>query len=207
MQDHLEMTCAELKRTQTQLSNTQETTRNLEKKVEALQRQLEEKKFGDRGNENTRFIWRIDKLSGVLRPAKKVKLLSEKQHFVFFTEDYGYKFKMSMNPNFFWIGFSSGPNKGLSASVCLIKGEYDAILPWPFNRKVILSLIDQQQDPEKRKNLVQYFDPERTYTRINRPKGEESAEIAALMISREKLETSGYIVDDTLFLQVEVGKP
>ena len=40
MQDHLEMTCAELKRTQTQLSNTQETTRNLEKKVEALQRQI-----------------------------------------------------------------------------------------------------------------------------------------------------------------------
>ena len=198
MQDHLEMACAELKR-------TQETTRNLEEKVEVLQRQLEEKRSGDRGDENTKYIWRIDKFNETLAQAKESRLLPEKESFVFYTENYGYKLKILFNPNDNWNDLIFGPKEGLLASVFLMKGEYDAVLPWPFNRKVILTLIDQQQG--KTRNLVRSFIPDQSFAEINRPNGVEMAEIGRLRISYEKLQTSHYIVDDTLFLQVEVSTP
>jgi len=35
-----------------------------------------------------------------------------------------------------------------------MKGEYDALLPWPFNKKVTFTLIDQDEDLLKRKKVV-----------------------------------------------------
>ena len=187
MQDHLEMACAELKRTQTQLSNTQETTRNLEEKVEALERQLIEKRSGDRReNGKTHFFWKIDKFSEIVEKS-----------FVFYTENYGYKLKILMKIE-----------DGLCTSLIFLKGEYDSILPWPFKRKVILTLIDQQQDLGKRENLqlLGVYNPQ-IIRGVSRPMGGEIAEMAFFTVSHEQLKRRRYIVDDALFLQVEVDAP
>ena len=37
--------------------------------------------------------------------------------------------------------------------IAIARGEYDVILPWPFKRKIILTLIDQQENSEKGKTL------------------------------------------------------
>ena len=183
------MVCAELK-------HTQETTRNLEEKVETLQRQLEEKTSGDQGNGNTRFIWRIKKFSEILGRAKERGQRIESP--AFYTEKYGYKLKISINPRVISHELSGFIARGISASVVLMKGEYDAILPWPFNRKVILTLIDQQPDPVERQNLV-------CENNFNTPKPKHvDVELVSLSVSYEKLQTSCYTVDDTLFLQAEV---
>ena len=206
MQDHLDMVCAELKHTQEQLSNTQETTRNLEEKMETLQRQLEEKRSGDQGNGNTRFVWKIEKFSEILGRARAMKQ-QRKESSVFYTENYGYKLKISISFNLSTYDLSRYEFiDGLSASIVLIKGEYDAILPWPFNRNVILTLIDQKQDPEKRENLVCKGYSHKLW---NRPKPGQSfdVQLVALFVSYEKLQTRWYIVDDTLFLQAEVTSP
>lgn len=186
MQDHLDMVCAELK-------HAQETTRNLEEKVETLQRQLEEKRSGDG---NTRFIWRIEKFSETLGRAKESGQRIGSS--AFYTEKYGCKLKISINPRVISHELSGFIATSISASVVLMKGKYDAILPWPFNGKVILSLIDQQPDPVERQNLV-------CKSNLNTPKPKRfDVQLVSLSVSYEKLQTSCYTVDDTLFLQAEV---
>ena len=196
-QVQLNETQAQLSVTQDQLSNTQETTRKLEKKVEALQRQLESKTNTDKENNNTRFIWKINKFSEVLSEAKaKIKEVVESDPF--YTDRY--KLKVLVRPNGIPL---FGFNRCLSVGIVVMEGEYDAMLPWPFNRKVTFTLIDQQEDPEKRENVVGNLRPMQ-----GRPEGEGRAAYSkAVLILHEKLLTRHYIVDDTLFLQVEVGPP
>ena len=39
-------------------------------------------------------------------------------------------------------------------TIVLMKGEYDAILPWPFKNKLKITLIDQQEDLVERENIT-----------------------------------------------------
>ena len=141
MREHLDFACAKINNTQVQLNNTRaqlndtrvqlsltdnnfrETTRHLEEKVEALQKQLANKEFKDPGNGYTRFVWKINKFSEIWSQAKtkeKVKISSA----TFCTESYGYKLKVAVYPN----GSSNGKNTHLSVFIVVMKGEYDAIL-------------------------------------------------------------------------------
>ena len=124
-QVQLDETQAQLSVTQDQLSNTQETTRKLEKKVEALQRQLESKTNTVRENNNTRFIWKINKFSEILREAKaEIKETIESDPF--YTDRYGYKLQVVVYPNgsrvLFW-------NLCLAVDIVVMAGEYDVMLP------------------------------------------------------------------------------
>ena len=85
-----------------------------------------------------------------------------------------------------------------------MKGEYDAILPWPFKRKVKFILIDQQEDPDQRKNhTFELF--EKNHSSFARPLKEENEGLGwSQFISHENLNSRRFIVDDTLFLQVEI---
>ena len=49
-------------------------------------------------------------------------------------------------------GSGDGKNTHLSVFVAVIKGEYYALLRWPFDKKVKLTLINQQDDPDQREN-------------------------------------------------------
>ena len=206
MQEHLDLACAQLNNTHVQLSNTQETTRKLEGKVKALERRLEGKGYKDQEDGTvTRFIWKIDKFSDILRQAKaggKNKIESS----TFYTESYGYKLKVTMSPNGSW---PTGWNTHLSVYIVVMKGEYDAILPWPFKKKVTFTLIDQQEDSVKRENVVTHIIPENhKLTYFLRPKEEENASFGEkCFISHEELQTGRYLVEDVLFLQVEIGPP
>lgn len=147
-----------------------------------------------------KIVWKIEEFSKVMREAKsgmKPKLESAP----FYTESSGYKLKISVYPNGLW----SGKNTHLSVLIIVMKGEYDAILTWPFDKKITFTLIDQHEDPSQRENVVSKFVPQNEINLV-RPKGEENAgDGKPQLISHEKLQTRRYLVDDTLFLQVEVG--
>ena len=49
---------------------------------------------------------------------------------------------------------SPAKNTHLSVYIAIMKGEYDAILDWPFKKKVRVTLIDQQEDLVERENVV-----------------------------------------------------
>ena len=117
IREHLDLACVKLNNTQVQLRNTQETTRKLEEKFEALQRQLAKKVDTDKEGGNKRFIWKVnlDRL-----PRGRGNIFVNKESNAFYTGCYGYKLKVTLFLDYrgtFAIG------------VVLMKGEYDDILP------------------------------------------------------------------------------
>ena len=86
-----------------------------------------------------------------------------------------------------------------------MKGEYDAVLAWPFSKKVRLTLIDQQDGGDKRENVCHLINPETGPANFCRPKEKENEGWGySHYISHEQLKSRKYIGDDTLFLQVEI---
>lgn len=95
----------------------------------------------------------------------------------------------------------------MSVFITIMKGEYDAILPWHFHKKVKLTLIDQEDDPEERENETKEVEG-RNIPSFSRPITEENIGIGFdCFVSHEKLKSQHYIVDDTLFLLVEIRSP
>ena len=117
----------------------------------------------------------------------------------FFTGKHGYKLSVCIKPD----GDQTNKNRYLSVFLRIAKGNYDAMLPWPFHRKVTFTLIDQQDNPDMRQNVVFSFSSE--------PTGRPFSDIICIMpeirrfVSHKNLYTRSYIVDDTLFLQVEIS--
>ena len=200
MEEHLNFACAvvkqmqaQLNETQVELNETQETTRNLEEKVRALEMNPQ--------NENMRVLWKIDNFTQILRRAK-ARVRSKIAHAPFYTPNDGYKLKVSISPN------GSLPNEWnthLAVFFVVMKGDYDSALPWPFNKKVTFTLIDQQEDLSQRENVVREIIPENIYC-FRRPKSEENYGCKiSRYISHHELYTRNYLVDDTLFLQIDIG--
>ena len=181
---HLDLTCVKLSNTQVELKNAQETIRKLEEKFHTR-----------------KMIWKINgfsKIKGEAKNGKNTKIESDP----FYTESPGYKLKVRIYPN----GHGNGKNTHLSVLIVVMKGEYDAILPWPFNKEVTVTLIDQEEDLLKRENLVVKLTPDIDSLKyFSRPEGEENLGRGwPRFISHLKLQARSYVVDDTLFLQVEI---
>jgi len=151
--------------------------------------------------ETPTFVWKLSAFrSEMLRQAKQgrnVKIHSTS----FYTAPFGYKLKLFVKPN----GDGSGKNTHLSVFVILMKGEYDGMLLWPFNQKVSLTLIDQQESSDERENIVMHLRARNNPENFMRPVSEENPGRGfSRFVSHEKLKTRKFIVDDTLFIQVDV---
>lgn len=204
-QVELNKTQIQLNNTQTQLNNSQETTVELVRKVDLLERQLKEKLNEKQVNEavhkvmqmKTRFIWKIDNFSEMLRKAKreeKFKIRSQP----FYTHSCGYKLQLSLYPN----GNGFGTNSHLSVYNYVLKGEYDAILPWPVKITTQITLIDQQPCGIHQDNVELRI----TNTLSEKPKsGDRNSRGSSQFVTQYKLMTRCYLEHDTLFLRVDVG--
>ena len=207
-----------LSETQVKLYNTEETTRELIEKLGILQKQIENKLIEDQGNatvleklvmaetESTDyprvFVWKINNFNEMLRQVKTGRENKWLESVPFYTKHYGYKLKVKFYPN----GQNSGKSTHLSVYIVVMKGEYDAILAWPFKKKVRVTLIDQQVDPVERQNVVKSVSLNEQPKNGARPINEENSGWGYHeFISHEELFSRSYLVDDTLFFQVEVG--
>ena len=181
MRLHLDLACVKL-------SDTQKKLEKLEKRVNALEKC------------ESSFTWRIDGFSEVLRKAKigeETKIESSPFY------RYGYKSKLSINPN----GVGQGKNSHLSAFLIIMKGEYDATLTWPFQKMVTLTLVDQHENANDRENIVESFISEKCES-LGRPVTEENVGWGFHeFVSHEELQKRRYIVDDTIFIQVHFTSP
>ena len=193
-QVQLNKTQEELHDTKIQFHSTQnkfeETTRKLEEKINALENLLMQRP--------EEYTWKISGFSEVLSRAK-----SREKTEIYSTPFYynNYKFGLELAPN----GKGSGKNTHLSIYFHILKGENDAILPWPFHKKITFILIDQQENPLDRENIIRSFtaDPKReNYARplTLKNKGLGFHEF----VPHTKLREMHYLVDDTIFIQVKV---
>ena len=151
--------------------------------------------------ENGTFLWKIHEFNEVFKQSKAVNKETV-ESVIPHTATYGYNVKVRIFPS----GNRSSKNTYLSAYIVVMKGEYDAALAWPFSKKVRLTLIDQQNDEDNRENFSRLINPELNPPEyFCRPKTKENGECGfPRFISHEKLKSRKYIVDDTLFLQVEI---
>ena len=181
-----------------QLDDLKKENNNLLLKVSAQEKEMHKSQM-----ETPMFVWKITGFGDILHQAK-VGRNNKIDSDPFYTGKYGYKLKLSVNPN----GDGSGRNTHLSAFVIVMRGEHDAILPWPFNQKVTFTLIDQQESLDERQNVTMLFRANTKLENFARPTAEENPGRGyARFMSHEKLKTRRYLVDDTLFIQVDVGPP
>jgi len=91
-----------------------------------------------------------------------------------------------------------GKGSHLSLFFVLMKGEYDNLLPWPFQQKVTLVLLDQTGQA----HLTDSFKPDMTSTSFSKPKNDMNiASGCPLFVSHVVLETDKYVKDDTVMLK------
>ena len=150
------------------------------------------------GLTSTIFFWRIPKMSWHLLK-EKGKCVSSKP---FHTSPPGYKFRVNFYPN--GDRLYEG-NAYTSVFIESSRGQYDTILSWPFQRKVTFTLIDQQEDEDKRENVVFSGVPQEEC--LPRPTALSKMEWGFRnFVSHEKLKEKCFTVNNTIFLQVEVEK-
>ncbi|CAH1262956.1 TRAF3 [Branchiostoma lanceolatum] len=105
-------------------------------------------------------------------------------------------------------GYLNGDGMGKDTHMSLFfvvmrgRGEYDALLPWPFRQKVTLMLLDQDQG---RRHLSDTFRPDPTSSSFKRPTSDMNiASGCPLFVSQAVVEGSPYLKDDTIFIKVIV---
>ncbi|XP_022805210.1 TNF receptor-associated factor 4-like [Stylophora pistillata] len=216
-QSKLDETETKLSTTNSQLLETKKKTDDLKKEVETLQKQFKEKAVKDQENAmkeqivmgksespgfSSVYIWKIDEFSKLMREAEaNEEMVVDSASF--YTENHGYKLKVMI-----YAFFDRQAEHVLPGDIFVMKGQYDAILPWPFNRKIKFTIMNQQEDLDERDNIIAVFIPDSDRKCYARPKNEENiGHGERLFISQTQLESRRYVVDDTLFTQVEVDSP
>ena len=146
---------------------------------------------------NGQFVWKIPEVSRRRDEAitgKTISLYSAP----FYTSRFGYKLCLRL----YMDGDGSGKGTHLSFFLTIMKGEYDALLPWPFNQMVTLILLDQSIS---KKHIVQCFKPEASSSSFWRPQSEMNiASGCPKFAPLSVLHDSNFVKDDTMFSKVVI---
>ena len=148
------------------------------------------------------FIWKITSFENKLRQGKNNENWAV-QSDPFYA--FGFKLMLQLYPN----GYGTGENTHLAISIVVMKGEYDAILPWGFSKPVTFTLIDQQDEPNQRQNVAFGFTADPNNEAFKKPVEGELRRGYGFhqFISQDDLKTRRFVVDDTLFIKVQVDSP
>ena len=145
------------------------------------------------------YVWKIPDYTTQAKKARAgtdVALLSPP----FYTSRHGYKMCARLYPN----GDGMGKGSHLGVFFVVMRGEYDALLKWPFQQKVTFTLIDQSLSA---KHITDTFIPDPVSNSFERPTSEMN--IASGCPRFVPVETihhgRGYIKDDALFLRIAVN--
>ena len=218
MREHLDFACVKLNSTQVQLNEQRvqldETRVQLdETRVQLVETQAKLSCLTVEDGRKNCFIWKIKPFSECFRQAKEgVKEMIESDPF--YTGRYGYKLKVFAYP--YYTGYFLPHAPQLSIGIVLMEGEYDNILTWPFSKKITFTVIDQNKDLKERKNHVVYLSQGRhKVSYVAKPvcslfserPGEKMMTVEGKIpqfISQETLQRRPFIVNDTLFIQVDI---
>ena len=145
---------------------------------------------------NGRFTWKIPEIHRRRNEAisgKTISLYSAP----FYAGRHGYKMCLRLYLN----GDGSGLGSHLSFFISIMRGEYDALLPWPLRQTVTMILLDQ----DKQKHVVQSFRPEPSSASFQRPCCEMNVASGCPMFAPISVLTSiSFVKDDIMFLQCKV---
>ena len=144
-----------------------------------------------------KYIWKIPDITRRRRDAlmgKTVSLYSAP----FYTDRFGYRMCLRV----YLDGDGSGKGRYISYFLTIMKGEYDALLEWPFQLTVTLTMINQKGNG----NIVQSFKPNPNSASFHQPKADMNVasgcpKFAPLSV----LDNQEFVVDDVAFFQCMVN--
>ena len=145
---------------------------------------------------NGTYIWKIDRYSLRFQEAVAGKTPSIYSP-PFYIGRFGYKVCARLYPN----GDGIGKGTHMSMFFVIMRGEYDALLPWPFLQKVHFRVIDQ----DRIRDAYDAFRPEPHSSSFRRPTSDMNiASGCPTFISHMELRQGGYIRNDTMFIKITV---
>lgn len=142
------------------------------------------------------LVWKITEFSVKKAEAMRGQSISIYSP-AFYTGRRGYKMCARVYPN----GDGMGKGSHLSLFFVLMKGNFDAILPWPFKQRVTFCLINQQGG----EHVMDSFRPDQTSSSFKRPTSDMNiASGCPLFVRIDDLTNpkNGYMKDDTVFIKV-----
>ncbi|KAJ3604512.1 hypothetical protein NHX12_029252 [Muraenolepis orangiensis] len=143
------------------------------------------------------FVWKISDFTKKRQDAvvgRAPAMFSQ----AFYTSKYGYKMCLRIYLN----GDGTGRSSHLSLFFVVMRGHSDALVKWPFNQKVTLMLLDQNN----REHIIDAFRPDISSSSFQRPVSDMNiASGCPLFCPLAKLESKNtYIRDDTIFIKAVV---
>ena len=115
----------------------------------------------------------------------------------FYTSRHGYK----MCAKIYLNGDGMGKGTHMSLFSVVMRGPFDALLPWPFRKEVIMMILDQ----DNIEHVIYAFRPDPNSSSFQRPRREMNiASGCPLFFPLSDLDTHAYVRDDTLFVKIIV---
>ena len=190
-----------------QVETVQETVRGLERKFESIEHTLalrnvtladleEYIRQQEFSSHDGQLLWKINEFS-----RRRNEAVSGKQESFyspcFLTSRYGFKMCARIHLN----GDGMGRGTHISVFFVVMRGQYDAILHWPFKQKVTFMLLDQ----DNVEHVIDAFTPDPNSSSFQRPRRETNiASGCPMFCSLTELNNHAYVRDDTMFLKIIV---
>ena len=131
----------------------------------------------------------------------------ERQRSIYSPEFYSSHFGYRMCARLFFNGINHRRQGYLSIYFVLMRGNYDALLEWPFPFKISFTLLDQSTPIEKRNDLYKFFWSDRESTCFQRPQLEMNDAYGFeefISLDQFRQNQHRYLQDDTIFIRIEV---
>lgn len=198
LQKELDETKENEKKQKEQLDNLQKTLTIAQATIMNLEERLIAQ---EKVSYNGTLIWKITNVNDKIQEAQSGRQPSVYSP-PFYTHQNGYK----MCGRIYLNGDGMGRNTHVSLFFVIMRGEYDALLRWPFRQKVTFILIDQSQG-ENRENIIDAFRPDPNSNSFKRPTSEMNiASGIPLFCALSKLKSTDheYLKEDCLFIKIIV---
>ena len=190
-----------------QVDTLQETIRRLERRIDSIEHTLalrnvtladleEYIRQQEFSSYDGQLIWKITEFARRRNEAVSGQQVSFYSP-CFYTSRYGYK----MCARIYLNGDGMGRGTHISVFFVVMRGQYDALLRWPFRQKVTFMLMDQ----DNVEHVIDAFRPDPSSSSFQRPRRETNiASGCPMFCSLTELNNHAYVRDDTLFLKVIV---
>ena len=189
------------------VETVQETVRRVERRIESIEHTLalrnvtladleEYVRQQEFSSYDGKLLWKITEFARKRNEAvsgQQVSFFSP----CFYTSRYGYK----MCARIYLNGDGMGRGTHISVFFVVLRGQYDAILRWPFRQKVTFMLFDQ----DNVQHVIKAFRPDPNSPSFQRPRRETNiASGCPMFCSLTELNNHAYVRDDTMFLKIIV---
>ena len=190
-----------------QLDTNQESVRRQERRIESIEHTLalrnvtladfeENVRQQELSSHDGQLLWKISDYARRRNDAvtrQQVTFYSP----CFYTSRYGYK----MCARIYLDGNGVGRGTHISLFFVLMRGQYDALLRWPFRQKVTFMLLDQ----DNVEHVIDAFRPDPSSNSFQRPKREMNiASGCPTFCLLSELNNFAYVRDDTMFLKIMI---